>query len=475
MRRGLLLSVLIIISVLTISAQDNKDDFKSYREKVLSGYKGFRKSIMEDYSKFLNGIWEDYTAFKGEKPYPLPKPKIQPEKKKEEPQPKPKEVVPEEVKPVTPKNPDKSNDPKPVIVNPSNMVTFDWCGMSMKLPNAKIQGDLRGTDKESLLAYYEALDNSLICKEVLPQMATIATGANFNDWCLLLLIQSYVRKIKANADANTRNIICWYMMAQFGYDIRLTLIGRSLFYLIPFHQTVYNHDYILIHDTRYYLWGEGTPDPNARISTPQLPDDAGAFVNLVMLKPLDIPNKPRRFSHTFSGRTISGEVNENLIKVMAQFPQMPVPCYAISEGDDKARNQILTQMKKYISNMSEFEAANFLLQFVQSFDYAVDEDQFGYEKPFFIEETLYYPQCDCEDRAIFYYFLVTNLLGNDVHLVHYPLHECNAVNFSQKLNADCYMYQGKQYVICDPTYIGASIGMCMPDFKNTRPEVELIK
>lgn len=475
MRKAIIIYILAFLPLHIVYAQDKQDSFKDYREKMLSGFQGFRKNIMDDYAKFLNGVWEDYTAFKGEKPYPLPKPKVQPKKKESEPAPKPKEVVPENVKPAEPTKPDKQNDPKPVVPNPSNMVSFDWCGMTLQLPNAKIQGALHGTDKESILAYFEELDNSLLCKEVLPQMATIATSSRFNDWCLFLLIQSYVKKIKSNTDANTRNITCWYIMVQFGFDVRLTLNGNNLFYLIPFQQKVFGRDYIIIHDTPYYLWGEGNPNSQLGLSTPKLPDDAGSYVNLVFLKPLDIPYKGKRFSHTFAGRTISGEVNEYLIKVMAQIPQIPIPLYAISAGDSKARNQVLSQMKQHISNMSEIEAANFMLQFVQSFDYATDDEQFGFEKPFFVEETLYYPKNDCEDRAIFYHFLVTNLLGNDVHLVHYPMHECNAVNFSQRLNADHYMYQGKQYVICDPTYIGATIGMCMPDFRNTKPEVELIK
>lgn len=475
MRKAIIISILVFIPFISGFAQDKKDDFQSYREKMLSGYMGFRKSIMDDYAKFLNGVWDRYKAFKGEKAYPLPKPKVQPEKKKDEPTPKPKEVVPEEVKPSEPISGDKPNKPKPVTPNPSDLVTFEWCGMGMQLPDAKIQGDLRGLDKESVLAFFDVLNNSKVNDKVLPQMANIATGAKFNDWCLCLLIQSYVKKIKPNASANTRNFICWYMMAQFGFDIRLSFIGNGLFYLIPFKQRVFAHNYILIHNTPYYVWGEGYIDENADIFTPPVPDDAGDFVNLVITKPLAIPYKAKRFSHSFSGRTLSGEVNENLIKVMAAFPQMPIPAYAVSQGDNKARNQILNQMKSFISGMPELEAANFILQFIQSFDYATDDEQFGYEKPFFVEETLYYPKCDCEDRAIFYHFLVTNLLGNDVHLVHYPMHECTAVNFSQKLNADYYMYQGKQYVICDPTYIGASIGMCMPDFRNTKPEVELIR
>jgi len=475
MKKGLFIYLLSLIPFLAISAQDKKDSFKDYREKLLSGYQGFRKSIFDDYAKFLGGTWERYKAFKGDDAYPLPKPKIQPEKKKDEPAPKPKEVVPEEVKPAVPKSPDKPNKPKPVAPNPSDMVTFDWCGMNMQLPDARINGNLRGIDKESLINYFEQLNNSRICKDVLPQMVTVASGANFNDWCFCLMIQSYVKKIKANADTNTRNFICWYMMGQIGYDVRIIYIGEKLFYLIPFKQKVYSRSYILIKDKPYYVWGEGNIDQNSEYYTPPVPDDAGEFVNLILSRPLTIPYKAKRFSHSFSGRTLSGEVNENLIKVMSQFPQMPIPAYAISQGDSKTRRQVLDQMQKFIYGMSELEAANFILQFIQSFDYATDDEQFGYEKPFFIEETLYYPKCDCEDRAIFYHFLISNLLKNDIHLVHYPNHECNAVNFSQKLNADYYMYQGKQYVICDPTYIGASIGMCMPDFRNTRPEVELIK
>lgn len=475
MKRTLILYILALASLQTISAQDKQDSFKDYREKMLSGFQGFRKSIMDDYAKFLGGAWERYKSFKGEEAYPLPKPKSQPEKKKDEPTPKPKEVVPEKVKPAEPKTPDKPNNPKPVAPTPSDVITFDWCGMNMQLPDAQISANLRGIEKESLIEYFEILNNSKIRKNVLSQMATIALGAKFNDWCLCLMIQSYVRRIKANADANTRNFICWYMMANFGFDVRIIYVGDNLLYLIPFKQRVFGRDYILIKDIPYYLWGEGKYDENSDFFTPPLPDDAGEFVNLVLTRPLDIPYKSKRFSHSFSGKTLNGEVNENLIRVMSQFPQMPIPAYAISQGDNKARKQVLDQMQKFIYGMSELEAANFILQFIQSFDYATDDEQFGYEKPFFVEETLYYPKCDCEDRAIFYHFLVTNLLGNDVHLVHYPMHECTAVNFSQKLNADYYMYQGKQYVICDPTYVGASIGMCMPDFKNTRPEVELIK
>ena len=467
--------ILLFMYVLATSAQDVREDFQTYRKNMLSGYQGFRKSVLDDYAKFLNGIWKEYEVFSGRKMHPLPKPKVQPQTIKDEPAQEPVTIVPEEIIPSEPDAENIPTDTKPVIVNPADMLSIEWCGMQIQLPNANIRENLNAADKESLVSYIEILDNSDLCRKVLPQMANIAQSNNFNDWCLCLLIEDYVKSIKPDANNNTRNFIRWYMMAQFGYDVRLTFNGTNIFYLVPFQQQVYARSFITIHDIPYYLWGEGVIDEKKGISTPDIPDAVGESVNLVILKPLNIPYRAKRFTHTFAGRTLSVDVNENLIKVMGRFPQMPIPAYAVSLGDARLRSQLLAQMSQFVKGMNELDAANFILQFIQSFDYATDDEQFGYEKPFFVEETLYYPKCDCEDRAVLYHFLVTQLLSKDVHLVHYPNHECTAVNFSQELNADSYLYNGKQYVICDPTYIGATIGMCMPDFRNVKPEIELVR
>jgi hypothetical protein len=137
------------------------------------------------------------------------------------------------------------------------------------------------------------------------------------------------------------------------------------------------------------------------------------------------------------------------------------------------RKSVLEQLKPHITGMSTAAAANRLLHFVQyAFAYATDGEQHGYEKAYFFEENFFYPKNDCEDRAIFYAYLVHNLLGLDVHLIQFPGHECTAVNFNENVEGTGYLYDGKPFVICDPTYIGASIGQCMPDYRNTKPKVE---
>ena len=89
----------------------------------------------------------------------------------------------------------------------------------------------------------------------------------------------------------------------------------------------------------------------------------------------------------------------------------------------------------------------------------------------FPEETLYYPYSDCEDRSILFAWLVHNLLGMDVVGLDYPGHVATAVRFKGKVAGDAVMYNGKRYMVTDPTYINASAGMTMPNFKKNKPGV----
>jgi hypothetical protein len=137
---------------------------------------------------------------------------------------------------------------------------------------------------------------------------------------------------------------------------------------------------------------------------------------------------------------------------------------------------LINGLKLIVADKPETEAANMLLRFVQTaFDYQTDQQQFGIEKPMFIEESLYYPYCDCEDRSILYSYLVEEILGLDVIALDYPGHIAPAVAFSEPVSGDAVYHRGRRYVICDPTYINANIGMSMPMYKGETPGVIEIK
>ena len=146
--------------------------------------------------------------------------------------------------------------------------------------------------------------------------------------------------------------------------------------------------------------------------------------------------------------------------------------YVNAKVNPAVAGRLLSALAPIVEGKSETEAANLLINFVQTgFKYATDQEQFGYEKPFFVEELFYYPYCDCEDRSVLYSYLVRNLLKLDVVLLDYPNHIATAVCFNENVSGDFVTVEGKKYIVCDPTYIGASIGKAMPQFKRVAAKV----
>ena len=53
----------------------------------------------------------------------------------------------------------------------------------------------------------------------------------------------------------------------------------------------------------------------------------------------------------------------------------------------------------------------------------------------------------------------------DIVFLHYEGHLATAVAFDEDISGDHIKANGRKYLVCDPTYINAPIGMEMPDVK----------
>lgn len=180
---------------------------------------------------------------------------------------------------------------------------------------------------------------------------------------------------------------------------------------------------------------------------------------------------------------VQTSVNKNLIKFYDAYPISELgsnfmtrwAMYANTPIEAEAKKTLYPTLREKIKGMSEKEAVERLLNFVQTaFVYEFDDKVWGHDRAFFAEETLYYPYCDCEDRSILFSRLVRDLLGLDVILVYYPGHLATAVCFKSNTDGDYIMLNGKKFVVCDPTYIGAPVGLTMPDMDNKEAKVILL-
>lgn len=457
------------------------DEFQQFRQGLMSDFQGFRKKVLDDYADYLEGVWKEFAAFKGVERDATPKPVVAP-KAPDKPVvsdpvslPSP-DIVPE---PQPAPAPQPVPEPQPAVAVPAGAsVTVSFAGITLNLPKIDVVS-IKGTDSKSVANGWRKYQTGN-AQNAVPVFKTLADYYGMNDWLQFLMVRQYAHVLAKDCSADDRILLQQFLLANMGFDIRLARTDVQLILLVPFDQMVYARSYLQFNGVNYYIYYdelEGARNAQAKIYTCSLPEnaDCGKRFDLVFNRNVTFP-KGKTIERTLTDGeiTITASVNVNLMEILRHYPQMGVPAYATSNLSTEFRNNILEQIRKQINGLTQKEAVEKLIHFVQyAFEYATDGDQHGYEKPYFIEENFYYPKNDCEDRAVFFAFLVHNLLNLDVHLVQFPGHECTAVRFSDSnVSGDNYTHNGHKYIICDPTYIGANIGMCMPMYKNEKLIVE---
>lgn len=280
-------------------------------------------------------------------------------------------------------------------------------------------------------------------------------------------------------ESNEAVLLQMFVLAQSGYKVRLARSGDKLILLVPFRTDLYTYPYFILNDgKKYYILDK---EARGQSRSYQVYETSFPREKTASLK---MPGTPRlgqergtqklfqskRYQDTFAEVV----TNKNLIDFYNNYPVSgnwdDYVRASLSEG---IKNTLYPALRAQIKGKTKLDAANILMNFVQTaFNYQTDQEQFGYERPLFGDETFYYPYSDCEDRSILFAILVRELLGLDVVLLHYPQHLATAVNFGDEdVYGSYFVVDGKKYVVSDPTYINAPVGECMPQFQNSSAEI----
>ena len=317
---------------------------------------------------------------------------------------------------------------------------------------------------------------------VLTSLEAISEQMGLNDWFVFRLVREYTDGLLGDAAPMDRVLLEHFLLVKLGYDVRLARTETQLLLMVPFEQEVYERYFIRLEGKEYYLFFDDREGDENEISVIQPCDpskkDVGngrIFSLLFDDKKLAISTGESKLRDYDDGLIhVSCSVDPGIIRMLRDYPLLNVQNYATSVVLPQFHDAILEQLTPQLADMSQCDAADALLHFVQYvFGYEEDGEQYGQEKVNFVEESFYYDNNDCEDRSILYAFLIQSLLGLDVQFVEYPGHECTAVRFT-----DCnpfgngYYYGKDYYLICDPSYVGGTIGRCMPKYRGVQPTVK---
>jgi hypothetical protein len=410
------------------------------------------------------------------------KPTAQPEKKpvvevvEAEPEAEPAPVVEADRRPepaAEPRLPVSSTPTSPLYRGESGRSKIAYGGLAFYLNNSlNRKCSLNGLNENAIADAYEALCNSDY-KPLLADCAQIRKDLRLNDWGVFTLVRQVADTYCGTA--NESIVMQQFLLNEMGYKARMARKATEdkMMLFVATDCSIYAHPYITLNGQNYYNLSGNNEQCQfymCQKDSPKAKNSVGMQLKEAPLFPGTVVSSTHQAKGSAARVTV--DVPKALMDFYKDYPQCDYSVYFNAPVNAAMENRILSSLAPLVQGRNEADAANILINFVQTaFQYQTDGQQFGYEKPFFVEELFYYPYSDCEDRAMLFSYLVRKLLGLDVVLLDYPEHIATAVRFNGNVSGDYLMVNGRKYIVCDPTYIGASIGMTMPRYKTVSAKV----
>lgn len=466
------------------SMWDDFDDLDSFRRNARRDFTNFRYKINQDYAEFVKEAWE---SFRAQPAVPQPNEEERPpvmindNEKKIAPKDNPLPIK----ETVTPPAPEPQPKPvAPIREQPAadgKQNDFAVYGTSMKVRfNDEQKFFLSGLDGNSIAKAWEMLSGSEYNNTIRDCLALRQTR-HLSDWAYLNMLSAMSEACLGNT--NEATLLTAFIFCQSGYQMRLAVAGDKLRMLYSSKHFIFGKPYYDINGTDYYVFNGD--EQSLTICNAQFPREKALSLYINSAQDFDVTaSRQRTLSSTrYPEMTMQVTVNKNLVDFYNGYPTSIInhdfmtkwAIYANTPLDKSVASSLYPALKEFIGDKSDKEAVERLLNWVQTaFVYEYDDKVWGGDRAFFAEETLYYPYCDCEDRSILFSHLVRDLLGLDVILVYYPGHLATAVCFKSDVKGDYIMNDGRKFVVCDPTYIGAPLGMTMPGMNNSEATVIML-
>ena len=368
--------------------------------------------------------------------------------------------------------PNEEPKPEPPTVKLENF-TFKWCGQSWNVPLGKQHiFRLRSTKESDVADAWQMLSGAKYAG-VVAACLRIRDKYQLPDW-------GYLRFLEAMAEAfmpgmqNEARLLEMFILVQSGYQVRIARSDGRLFLLVPSSGEICEYSYIKIGGRAYYVTDKGSRSGAYYIFERDFPREQPFAWQMSKLPVIASEGKVRSLKgQRYPDVNATVNVNKGLMAFMNEYPRCnDWNLYALASLSEQVKESLYPALNQHIKGKSKYEAVGILLDFVQTaFDYQTDDKQFGEERPLFGDETLYYPYCDCEDRSILFSILVRELLNLDVVLLNYPNHLATAVCIGENVEGDYLILDGRRYIVCDPTYIGARVGESMSSYKNVKATI----
>ena len=358
----------------------------------------------------------------------------------------------------------------PIEVSPSVFEKYVDCnafGTSLKLRyNVAHKVTLAGVSENEVADAVEKMAGENTDKLIVDCIA-MRDSKSLSDWAYINMLKEVTTAIYGSY-SNSAVLLMAYVYMQSGYKMRLATDNGRLYMLFASDYTIFGKNYYFMDGDKYYSLDE-LPE-HLCICNAAWPAEETLSLLIAGNQHFDAKtDKAKRVASTkYTGLDVNVKVNNNLLDFYSSYPKSMInndptstwAMYANTPMDSSVVAQVYPTLKAQIEGLSKLEAVNKLLHFVQTgLVYKYDNEVWGYDRPFFAEESLYYDYADCEDRSILFTRLVRDLLDVECVLIYVPGHLLTAVRLTDDIKGDFILVEGRKFMLCEPTCLnGASVG-----------------
>ncbi len=469
--------------------QKQENEFKQADQKAALVYGEFKAKLDKAFTAFLRKEWSVIPA-KSPKPDPdkTPKPEKTPEAGPDiKPEPKIVQLesldplpldtepgglpeIPRSIRLQVPNRPPMDPD------EPRQMFTYLDQALSVNYALPPMVGLAPKLDNQAIADYWEYMSQSDYAG-FLKSLWQNKEDLQLNDWGYIAMIREVSRQVHGNK-VNEARLLSWFLLLQSGYQSKIGLSENTVYLLLPAQSIIYERAYYNLNDVNYFV----LDTKEKQIPLAIYPND---YPEAQRIPDLSLPQSPqlagkvdkRSFHFSFASQeyTIDLKYPKALVDFYKSYPLVDLKYFFAARPAEVTIQSLHESLDTILQELPVKRQVDFLLKMVQTgLEYQTDQEQFGYEKPMFVEETLYYPYSDCEDRSVLFAFMVRELLDLDILALDYPGHITTAVHLEGDRPGHRIELHGKKYWICDPTYINAQVGDAMDSYRNQTPKPILV-
>lgn len=443
------------LQALNISANASEQaDWQAFMAAEKQAFTSFQSEHDKAFTDFLTQHWQAYEVFNGKTRDLRPKPAKAPQAKNN--------LFTVHTKP-TPAQANKPAQPHTHF--------FGHKVAMLPLLNTALPS-LAKPSKKDLAKVWQTF-SSHDHQRALADIKQAKTNLALGDWSLYLYLQQQVSQHYQEPKQQVSYL--WFLLNKLGYHVKLAFDNAQVYLLIASSNTIYGKTFVQMQGQTYYLIGT-KQDSSPLYSYPghYQSTNRPMTVNFEPLLETTKAEQVRRLAFEYQQQrqhvVISFDPMRSLL--LDSYPQLDLEHYFRAKPSPNTATSIREALRPVIANLPKREALNHLLRLTQmGFHYAKDDQQFGEENYLLLEESLNYGTNDCEDRSVFLAWLIKDLMQLEVVALDYPGHVALAVALQPKAKDATVQSRGKTYVVADPTYIGADVGMAMPAFAQQQPKV----